>query len=116
MAEKLRRLRLSLVSLFFGVLFSGNVTAAGVWSEWLNVKEVYPYNTGYILASFSEVFNPHNCPSGHIWVRLNVGNLAKGEIYSALLSALATGQQVKVFTDACTGGYVKLLHLRIKAP
>lgn len=84
------------VILIAGILFSGNANA-------LNTKVAYTgvWGNGGVFIQLTTTYNLAGCSSPEIWV--GALHPAKKEILSIAMAAVASGKEVGITVDACSG-------------
>lgn len=88
-----------------------SITLAGGWSEVTKVKKVWVVDSGYLYAEFDDYANPDNCPNSDNWIRIESSLPAKDAVYTALLTALTSKQDVTYYVTGCNGAFPILYHL-----
>jgi len=93
-----------------------SANAAGQWTAFLPVLEVYSYQTGYLFLRLDPVtahINPDGCTHSTV-VRVDANQKNIDHIMKIALTAQASGQRVSLYIAGCGSDYPKVLHIRIR--
>lgn len=83
------------------VLAAGPVMASG-WSDWVKVEQLHVTGEGQVWFSTTGNVNPDSCANSNYGV-IQVTHPGIDRLYSGLLTAKATGAEIKYRVDGCGG-------------
>jgi hypothetical protein len=108
------------IKLFFGFLLClqpiVTSAASNVWTDWYPVGQVYTYSDGSFFLALNPTSahpNPAGCVSSS-WLRIMPDQLNFQQMYQMALTAQAAGLKINAYVSgtACSGSYLKPVHLR----
>ncbi len=89
---------------------------AGAWTQFLPVREVYTYSSGYVfitLDPYTAHVNPDGCERTSP-LRVEVNQANSEQIYQMALTAKASNKKVSAYIGGCGKIYPKVLHMRLR--
>ena len=103
-------MKITLIALA-ALLSMQGVSAAG-WSPITKVTAVYPNSDGNIYGNNLANYNPDSCVSAQSVILST--NLAKKEIYAAVLAAKISNSNINFYMSGCLGGtYPIVLNVQV---
>jgi hypothetical protein len=89
-------------------------TSANAWEGWTQVDELTLYRGSHLEIKFTQ-FGSHGCSPDNPFFTLNVSDPTTTEktIYTLLLLALMSNQEIYVATQGCQDGYEKVSYAEI---
>ncbi len=110
------RRSLTISLLYSVILIAPSNALAGAWTQFLPVKEVYTYSSGYVfltLDPYTGHVNPDECVRATP-LRVEPGQANAKALYKMLLTAKASGKKVSAYVGGCSQSYPKVLHMRMR--
>jgi len=86
---------LTLLSVSFFTYHSAFATG---WGNWSNVTDIWVVSDETVLIKLTDTINPESCTDND-WFKLSATSLSGDRIYSTLLAALTSQQEILIFFD-----------------